>query len=653
MAIKKLDMINVVCRREQLNEKLRALILTEKVEFIDTFLEINEGDFNIGMSEENADEILDMEDIYPLKENKELKQLFNRLEHTLAQLDMKPRLNVKWVNIKMDQAMLSQSVDAFCCKYAVISEEIESIKRQMTDLKKLQIMDFMKLVDVDMKALLNMEFFTVKLGFLTREKAKRISQNYDHIKAIVLHLGTHEEKELYMIISPKSLDVEMGRILRSTDFMEIYLPESLLSTPNEMIKTIKIELDEREHQLESLHLTIKKELKDHREEMDALYTQLFFELKVDQVRTKVAVTENLAYFSAWIPRDHQAEIVTILNKSSQTLVEVKGSEDVNTNIPIPTHMKNHFFFRPFETLVTMYGVPSHNELDPTPFFAIAYMFLFGAMFGDLGQGIVIAVAGALLQKIKKMDFGGILTRIGFGSMAFGVLYDSFFGYEHVISKFLPNLFYLRPIDNINTMLIASIIVGLILVFISYIYSIINKWRLGDIEEGIFGRNGVNGLILLGTLISLVTEIFLQHAFIPIFLYEMLIGTSLILLLLRQPLSNALLKRDRLYDEAPGAYYVESGFDLLETLLSFMSNTISFIRIGAFALNHVGLFIAFHTLANMIGGSGGSISMFLLGNVIIIGLEGLVVFIQGLRLFYYELFSKYYSGEGTLFSPEKF
>ena len=125
-----------------------------------------------------------------------------------------------------------------------------------------------------------------------------------------------------------------------------------------------------------------------------------------------------------------------------------------------------------------------------------------------------------------------------------------------------------------------------------------------------------------------------------------------LLLVKQPLSNKLLGNTQLFDEAQSAYYVEGVFNLFETFLGMISNTASFIRIGAFALNHVGLFIAFHTLAEMIGTTTGNIAMFLLGNIIIIALEGLVVFIQGLRLFYYELFSKYYSGDGILFTPDK-
>lgn len=304
-------------------------------------------------------------------------------------------------------------------------------------------------------------------------------------------------------------------------------------------------------------------------------------------------------------------------------------------------------------LVNMYGVPSYNELDPTVFFGIAYMILFGAMFGDLGQGALIMLMGMILKRRISADFSAILTRIGMGSMVFGVLYDSFFGYEHVISAVLPLPFYLRPIDNINLVLILAVCVGIVLIYFSFTYSVLNKLKIGDYEEAFFGKNGINGIILFTLILLLVygyaSGWTLYSARIP----AAVIAVSVVVLLAKRPLANKFFSMQAEYEEDAKTYYIEGGFNVFEVFLTLLSNCISFVRVGAFALNHVGLFIAFHTLASMIGGVGGNLAMFVVGNVIIIGLEGLIVFIQGLRLFYYELFSKYYSGEGVLFLPEKF
>jgi V/A-type H+-transporting ATPase subunit I len=122
------------------------------------------------------------------------------------------------------------------------------------------------------------------------------------------------------------------------------------------------------------------------------------------------------------------------------------------------------------------------------------------------------------------------------------------------------------------------------------------------------------------------------------------------MLLKEPMTNLVKGVRPLYSESKVDYFVEGGFGMLETLMSIFSNTISFIRVGAFAKNHVGLFIAFQALAEMMGNPIGSTVMIVLGNVVIIGLEGLIVFIQGLRLEYYELFSKYFDGAGYEYNP---
>jgi V/A-type H+-transporting ATPase subunit I len=116
-----------------------------------------------------------------------------------------------------------------------------------------------------------------------------------------------------------------------------------------------------------------------------------------------------------------------------------------------------------------------------------------------------------------------------------------------------------------------------------------------------------------------------------------------------PLTHLVEKKRPLHGGDVSGYYIESVFEILETFLSMLSGTVSFIRVGAFALTHVGLFLAFETIGHMMNSTGGSIAMIIVGNIFILILEGLIVFIQGLRLQYYELFSRYYKGNGKLFN----
>jgi len=125
---------------------------------------------------------------------------------------------------------------------------------------------------------------------------------------------------------------------------------------------------------------------------------------------------------------------------------------------------------------------------------------------------------------------------------------------------------------------------------------------------------------------------------------------LLTMFLKTPLDNILLRRKPLLNESVGAYFTESFFEAFETVLTALSNAISFVRIGAFALNHAGLFLAFWALSEMMPNFILKLTMLILGNLLILTLEGLVVLIQGLRLEYDEMFSKYFQGEGVDFRP---
>jgi len=208
----------------------------------------------------------------------------------------------------------------------------------------------------------------------------------------------------------------------------------------------------------------------------------------------------------------------------------------------PTKLKNNIIFKPFESLVEMYGIPTYNEKDPTPFFALSYMLLFGAMFGDLGQGFVIFASGLLLKYIMKNDaFGGILARLGISSMFFGLLYGSVFGNEEIIEHLL-----ISPMDNINTVLISAIVLGILLINISYIYSLLNLYKRRDLEEGIFGREGLAGYLFFLVLILFVLDKILNLIGVAAWVYLLVLGALLLLMVFKQPLDHMIRGKKELY-----------------------------------------------------------------------------------------------------------
>lgn len=661
MAVEKMEMMNVVAHQDHLDQILRRIVLMENVHLIDAVTEIDESNFTLNMLEENLEEIINMCMIKPYRTDKSFKRIQEELEELMVLMDIPRVVRRKHFNEAYTYGYVEEEIDRIFTHFKDINRKKEKLEKELEALSDFQVVAGLEGLNVNMKAVYEMKHFTMKLGTLRKENRQKFAMNYENVSAAAMHIGAFGDEEAYLIISPKSLETETVRILKSVYFTEIKILPSYLGPVDDMLEKIESRRDEIERTLYDLNAQIKESKEKFAESIACCYSRTVMEESVSELKGKTAFTNNFFYLSGWVGQSDKAIIKEALEDVGYNIIiGFKGvGETVNKHTP-PTKLKNNRLLKPFELLVEMYGTPSYTEVDPTVFLGLTYMVLFGAMFGDLGQGLVLYLAGLFIRRKQKSNlYGAILSRLGISSMVFGVLYDSVFGYEQVISHMVAQVtgfdqaadyFFIRPIENINTVLMSSIVMGLVLLFISFGYSVFNKMKVGDFKEGLFGRSGIAGLVLYTSLLALVATRFMMNLGPFESLFKGLVMVSIAAIIFREPLANYMKGHRPLHHESLGEYYVESGFDILETLLSMLSNTISFIRVGAFALNHVGLFIAFHTMANIIGSLAGDISMFIIGNLIVIFLEGLIVFIQGLRLVYYELFSKYYTGEGIPFKP---
>ena len=442
-------------------------------------------------------------------------------------------------------------------------------------------------------------------------------------------------KENYLLVYPKQVSEDIGRAVNTMGFIDMELPDENLDTINAKLSSIGKELDNLEKDI--------KDFKDNNEEtFESLPSTVEYYEKSDNIISKMAKGEKYLYLTGWVPNSKVKEFESLSKKYDKTNVEVKKKY----NQEPPTKLRNNKLFRPFEFLVNMYGAPNYNEIDPTPFFAVTYMLLYGMMFGDLGQGLVFILLSFFVDKINK-TFGSLIRRIGFSACFFGLMYGSFFGIETLIPTLL-----IKPFDNIMKVLIASVAFGIMLLVIAYCLGIYNKLvKQKNIEEGIFGKEGLAGLLMMISFVLLILNIVKVNP-LPMPFALCLLILSIIMIVFSKPISAKIEKRDEVFESSASDYYVESSFSIIEALLSVFSNLVSFTRVGAFAINHVGLYMAFEVMSKLVGGGIFGIIILIFGNVLIIGLEGMIVFIQGLRLEFYEMFSKYYQGNGRKFRPIK-
>jgi len=650
-----MKMLNIISPVENIHPILEDLVIDGSVH-IQNYTKSNTADsLTMHKVSEFLEDSIDLGSMQKIKfEKTDFKDFFEKLEFISDSIDMKLEINAD-IDTAYDFQKITARLNSMYSVIAPIKLKMENLKKSIQEKEYfLENISFLDNADIDISEIREMKHINYHIGTLTKENRIKLRDNYENISAIVLHIGSSEEGESYLIFSPSKYEEETNKILRSLNFKEIDIPDDISGNVSQTSNIVGEQIKKFEKEYGEYKEVIRNINQRYQEEIRQIYSEIHLEEKIEYMKENIAVTNNFFYFTGWIPEGKIDSIISFLESKYKDIILVKeNSEDISKEVIPPTKLKNNWVISPFELLVNMYGVPNYNEVDPTFFLGVTYLILFGAMFGDVGQGLVLVLVGFLMKRKSKKgtdskDYGEILFRIGLSSTFFGFMYGSLFGNEEVIPALI-----VRPLENINFVLYSAIGFGVILLLISFGISIYNLKRDQNIEECLFGRNGLAGLIFYVALLSFGLQMLLKATLIPSLVLGIIMVASLAALLFKTPLYAFIFKQEAHYEEGKGTYYIEGGFDLIETILSLLSNSISFIRIGAFALNHVGLFLAFSTMAKIANSPFIGMAILVLGNIIIIGLEGLIVLIQGLRLEYYELFSKYFKGDGKSYVPVKF
>jgi V/A-type H+-transporting ATPase subunit I len=285
-------------------------------------------------------------------------------------------------------------------------------------------------------------------------------------------------------------------------------------------------------------------------------------------------------------------------------------------------MRNPWWARPFELFARLLGTPAADEADPSMLLAMLAPLLFGYMFGDLGHGLVLLLAGVLLH--RRWPATRILIASGFSAMLFGLIFGSVFGYEDLV----PAL-WLHPIEDPLPVLLVPLGGGVLVLLLGLLLNAMEFWWRGRIAYWLQTEAAVPVLYL-----SVIASLFAPQALV-ISLLSVLWYCTGQLLQSSRPLLPVLL-------QAFGT--------LLESIFQLLVNTISFVRVGAFALAHGGLSLAFITLAGSTDNAVAAFLLLLLGNLVVILLEGLVVTIQTTRLILFEFFIRFLHCTGRTFQP---
>jgi V/A-type H+-transporting ATPase subunit I len=649
MAVEKMKIVGIVGNNSDLDKVARMVVMNGSMHILNAISELNSNCLELKASEDNINAMQELTDIRPYSSDFDFSEDEKIIKAFHNVLNIKPEVIKGYIDPSFNYHNLMEDLKN---TYEAIKHTIERIEElnSIIGVKQnhIQNLRYARNEDLDVGVLFNLKYFDFDLMSLSREKYKKLKLNYENIPSVVIHLGVFDDNDIIAALTPIEFQEDAERIFASLNILKLDIPKGYKGKTDDIIKALQQEVNAIKHEIEELKSSVQLSREKYEPVLIKSYTMLIIEQKIEDIKSEIALGKNLFFMFGFVPIGEIDKFQNQIRCVFQDRVILVAADVENRKYghSPPTKFKNNIIFKPFESLVEMYGIPTYNEKDPTPFFALSYMLLFGAMFGDIGQGLIIFIGGLILKYImKKSSFGGILSRLGISSMIFGLLYGSVFGNEEIIEHLL-----IKPMDSINTMLISAIVLGVVLINIGYIYSLINLYTRRDLEEGIFGREGVVGYLFFWVLIVFVLDKVINFIGVPTLVYMIVLAALLLLMVFKQPLAHIIEGKKELYEDSPADYYIEAGFGVIETILSVLSNVISFIRVGAFALNHVGLYIAFATMAEMMKSQFAGVAVLIVGNIVIIGLEGLIVFIQSLRLEYYELFSKFYSGYGIPYKP---
>lgn len=642
--------------------------------------------------------------------------------------------------------------------------------------------------DIDFDSLFSGTFIKVRFGKMPSVGYQSMDKRTD--KPFSLYeLSTDGGYTWCIYITAEQFHDDIDELFAKSGFQRLRIPDYVHGTTPNAIAYVEQGIHTEMASLKATEKEIDHFIAREEESFLMVYSKNKFLYSAYDLRKYVVEIRNIFHVVGFVLTKEKENFLGMFDDLKIHIIEKPAEKD--TRLHTPVKLRNNWFTKPFEMFVNMYGSPSYEDIDPTSFVAYTYCLLFGIMFGDVGQGLLISLVGMFVTRWKKMPLGGIMTRIGISSAVFGLCYGSVFGFEDLLNPMFYALgFHEKPIevlhpDTTSKILLTSIGLGVSLIIMVIIFNMCMGIKHKDYSRFFFSQNGLVGLMFYGgALVAVVTGLqginLLNSVYITVFFV-----LPILVMFFREPITRLidiqghknLLHKDKylmdsavfktldtditklfttefitarfgripidsyqkltfymeepfmmytlksdtdyiwiiyamatpekeqidaifhdlyferiyipqddlasvaqaeafmkscieaggntgnprenpskkpgllhtLFPEGVANFIIESFFEMFEVLLSFITNTMSFLRVGGFILSHAGMMSVVMTLSGMVS-VGASPVVVIIGNLFVIGLEGLIVGIQCLRLEFYEMFSRFFDGEGEPFIP---
>ena len=635
-------------------EKMKFLSITGPKADIDRMTETYLSKYEIHL--ENAlSELTEVANLSPFLEINPYKEALSTIDSFYEQLEDPSQISPELMDIEKAIKTVRAVQDGF----RRLEEEKSRLQSEHAEiLDPLKIIRPFKNLNFDVSEILNFKYIHYRFGRIEKQYLQKFEKYiYDNLDTLFIKCGEDEMYVYGVYFVPEHQAHKVHAVYSSMHFERIFIPNEYHGTAAEAFEKLDTRHREIHKALDANKEASHKFLQDNSTKIVSAKAALDACSSSFDIRKLAACnpgdTNTFYILCGWMTEKDALAFQKDIQNDEKIFCLMEDQKAPATQKP-PTKLRNPKLFKPFEMYVKMYGLPAYNEMDPTWFVAITYSFIFGAMFGDVGQGLVLFLGGLFLYKTKKMDLAGIISCAGVFSVFFGFMYGSFFGFEDVLKaiwlKPMNQMMDVPLVGRLNAVFVIAIGFGMFIILICMVFNIINSIRRGDTEKTWFDSNAVAGLVFYGSIV-LTIGLFISGKKLPAAaILVIMFGVPLLLMFLKEPLTNLVEKKSEILPEQKGMFFVQSFFELFEVLLSYLSNTLSFLRIGAFAVSHAAMMEVVLMLAGATNGGSPNWVVVVLGNIFVCAMEGLIVGIQVLRLEYYEIFSRFYAGNGREFKP---
>jgi V/A-type H+-transporting ATPase subunit I len=515
---------------------------------------------------------------------------------------------------------------------------------------------------------------SMQSGRLPAHQSGQLTAALKGMPALTIELGVEGEAAHHLLICMKRDRDRIDDILHELHWNEVELPAELMTQNKDLYAELGTKIEALTAEQKTLQDQVSSLVQREADHLQTLWTSLRVQELCLRIQGHFQSSARTVLFAGWLPAAGKMRLEETIREASEDrcyLEWVDAGEEGMIGSDIPVRFSNPKWLEPFQMLVSNFGVPKYGTIDPTPFVMPLYLAMFGLMFADVGQGLVLTALGALgVTRLKNLagkegllQLCWLIVWCGASSMLFGALFGSYFG----MAVFKPLWFNFHhiveghgaadaTINDIYDILKITIYFGIAVIGLGLVFNWVNLARTRQWLTLVFDKGGLlGGWMYAGGIYTAAYMVSHEYKAFPAGpTLMLLLGVPALLLLLKEPLHH--WQHRHSHTEKTNLLMLGANIamewivELLEIFSGYLSNTLSFMRVAGLGIAHVCLMISFFTLAGMTDSVIIKALILVLGDVLVIGLEGLSAGIQALRLNYYEFFTKFFHGTGKLHTP---